>query len=156
MDHIELARYYDDAKDCTIRITVSDYNKLISDKDREGISNFIYNRLFSRYIRPYSFDNFEYQKKYKNGFSIMANLCLLIETLQSFKNGWGDTDRRSKMAFQQFFHNNTHFAELSQSAVSIYKNVRCGILHQGETTGGWKVTMKQRGQTSKLETNEIK
>ncbi len=140
MDNIELARYYDDEKDRIITITVSDYNKLISDKDKEGISNFIYNRLFSRYIGPYSFDSCEYQKKFKNGFSMMANLCLLIETLQSFKNGWGDSDRRSKMAFNQFFYNNAHFEELNKSADLIYKNVRCGILHQGETTGGWKVT----------------
>lgn len=72
----------------------------------------------------------------------MANLCLLIETLQSFKNGWGDSDRRSKKAFKQFFHNNFHFTELNQKASLIYKNVRCGILHQGETTGGWKITRK--------------
>lgn len=141
MDSIELARYYDD-KQSLITITVSDYNKLIKGKDREELSNFIFNRLFSRYIKPYRFNNSEYQEQYKNGFSIMANLCLLIETLQSFKNGWGDSDRRSKKAFKQFFKNDSNFTELNQKAASIYKNIRCGILHQGETTGGWKITRK--------------
>ena len=140
MDNIELARFYDDEKNSLITITVSDYNKLINSKDRDGIAYFIFNRLFSRYIRPYSFDNWEYKEKFKNGFSIMANLCLLIETLQSFKNGWGDSDGKSKKAFEQFFDNNIHFAELKQKGSVIYKNVRCGILHQGETTGGWKIT----------------
>jgi len=140
MDNIELARFYDDEKKRLITITVSDYNKLIDSKDRNGIADFIFNRLFSRYIRPYSFDNSEYKEKFKNGFSIMANLCLLIETLQSFKNGWGDSDRKSEKAFKQFFDNNIHFAELKQKGSVIYKNVRCGILHQGETTGGWKIT----------------
>lgn len=140
MDNIELARFYDDEKNFLITITISDYNELISLKDRDGIANFIFNRLFSRYIKPYCFDNCEYKEKYKNGFSIMANLCLLIETLQSFKNGWGDSDRRSEKAFKQFLNNNTRFEELNQKASLIYKNVRCGLLHQGETTGGWKIS----------------
>jgi len=140
MDRIELARYYDDEKDCIITITISDYNDLVKKKDRDGISNFIYNRLYSRYLKPFSYDDCEYKKKYKNGFSILANLCLLIETLQSFRNGWGDSDRRSKIAFKQFFNGNTNFRELSSESISFYKNIRCGILHQGETTGGWKVS----------------
>jgi hypothetical protein len=125
MDNIELARFYDDEKNFLITITISDYNELISLKDRDGIADFIFNRLFSRYIKPYCFDNCEYKEKYKNGFSIMANLCLLIETLQSFKNGWGDSDRRSEKAFKQFLNNNTRFEELNQKASLIYKNV-CG------------------------------
>jgi len=141
MDSIELARFYDE-KDELNTITISDYNDMIERKDKDGIAEFIFFRLFSRYIRPFSFDNSEYKKKYKNGFSIMANLCLLIETLQSFKNGWGDSNSNSQKAFKHFFHNNPHFKELKQKAPEIYKNVRCGILHQGETTGGWKITRK--------------
>lgn len=142
MDQVELARYYDEAKGCIVTVTVSDYKRMIKQKDRDGISDFIFNRLFSRYIKPYCFDNCEYQEKYKNGFAIVANLCLLIETLQSFKNGWGDSERRSKKAFEQFFSNNARFTEFNQKAASIYKNLRCGILHQGESTGGWKITRK--------------
>ncbi len=142
MDNIELARFYDDENQKVITITVSDYNKLIDSKDKKGIADFIFNRLFSRYIRPYSFDNSEYKQKYKNGFSMMANLCLLVETLQSFNNGWGESDRKSEKAFKQFFNNNINFPELNQKGSEIYKNVRCGILHQGETTKGWKITRK--------------
>ena len=38
------------------------------------------------------------------------------------------------------FKGNPHFKELKQKGSIIYKNIRCGILHQGETTGGWKIT----------------
>jgi hypothetical protein len=119
MDNIELARYFDDEKDALVTITISDFDELVGLKDKDGIADFIYNRLFSRYIRPYSYGNDEYKEKYKNGFSIMANLCLLIETLQSFKNGWRSSERRSKRAFEQFFNVNIHFTELNQKA-SIY------------------------------------
>ncbi len=144
MDSTELARFYDDENNEIKTITISDYKDMIKRKDKDGIAEFIYFRLFSRYIRPFSFDDDdgEYIVKYKNGFSIMATLCLLIETLQSFENGWGDSNRRSEPAFKQFFHNNPHFKELKQKGSVIYKNVRCGILHQGETTGGWKITRK--------------
>jgi hypothetical protein len=140
MYRIRLASFYDDEAKKIVAVTISDYSKMISAKDKERIASFVYNRLFSRYIRPYSFNCLEYKRKYKNGFSIMASLCLLVETLQSFKNGWGDSDRKSEKAFKEFFSDNPHFKELNGKGSIIYKNIRCGILHQGETTGGWKIT----------------
>ena len=101
MEETEIARYYDDKKEKLIKITISDYDKSIESKDKTGIADFIFNRLFSRYVKPFSFDNDEYREKFKNGFSMMASLCLLIETLQSFKNGWGDSDKKSKKAFKE-------------------------------------------------------
>lgn len=141
MDNTELARFYDDDKNIHI-FTVSDYHNLIDSKDKNGISYFIFNRLYSRYIKPYCFNNPEYKEYFKNGFSIMANLCLLVEALQSFKHGWGDSAGKSGEAFNGFFNNNKHFKEFNQKGSEIYKNIRCGILHQGETTGGWKITRK--------------
>ncbi len=140
MDQIELARYYDDIQNRIVIITISDYNNMRENKDRDGLSSFIYNRLISRYMRPFSYNNHDYKKRFKNGFSMMANLCLLIETLQSFKNGWEDSEGKSRDAFAQFFQDNSYFVELSNESTSFYRNVRCGILHQGETTGGWKVS----------------
>lgn len=68
-----------------------------------------------------------------------SNCCLLIETLQSFKNGWGDSDRKSGQAFKQFFLSDKNFNELKTKGQLFYEHIRCGILHQGETTGGWKI-----------------
>ncbi len=140
MDKIELARYFDiDRKELAI-VTVRDYQRYLEEKNKDKIANFIFHRLSSRYIVPYKFNNDDFIEKHKNGFSMMASYCLLIETLQSFINGWGDSDRRSKKAFEDFFKNNQHFKEMNSLGQEIYKNVRCGILHQGETKGGWKIT----------------
>lgn len=93
--------------------------------------------MYTRDIKPFEYKNGEYEKQYKNGFAIMANCCLLIETLESFKNGWKDTKGKSKKAFTKFFERETDFK--SFRSIKFYKHVRCGILHQGEVTGGFKI-----------------
>lgn len=140
MNEIHLARYFDQEQRKLITVTVQDYQSYLEEKDKAKIAAFIKNRLSSRYIVPYKFENDEFKSQYKNGFSMMASYCLLIEALQSFINGWGDSNRRSQLAFEEFFKNNAHFQELDGRGKEIYKNVRCGILHQGETANGWKIT----------------
>lgn len=141
MNNIELARYYDERGNKYI-VTVDDYHKYLVDDDKENIAFFVFNRLYSRYIKPYKYNKHKYKKEYKNGFSMMASYCLLIETLQSFKNGWAYSDRRSEQSFKEFFKDNPHFPELQNKGSDIYKYIRCGILHQGETTNGWRITRK--------------
>jgi hypothetical protein len=133
----ELARYFD--KGVKTIITIKRYNEFLDLQDKEAIANMIYHRLHARYIKPFLFEDKKFKKEYKNGFSIMANCCLLIETLHSFKNGWGDSNRRSGQAFKDFFQQDKHFHELKLKGSEIYVNIRCGILHQGETSGGWKI-----------------
>lgn len=123
-------------------ITVGKYNKLLEEKNKKEIANFIYNRLYSRYIKPFEFDDKDYKIEHKNGFSMMANACLLIETLQSFREGLGDSNGKSGSLFKNFFEANNNF-EIFRSN-NFYKDVRCGILHQGETTGGWKINRKKK------------
>jgi len=141
---MELARYYDE-NGKFFTVTIKNYKNMLEQKNKEKIADFIYNRLYSRYIKPFEYqdekkDNRKtYQIHYKNGFSMMASYCLLIETLQSFKNGWGDSDRKSGQAFKEFFKDNEDFSTLKNKGKEIYSHVRCGILHQGETTGGWKI-----------------
>jgi hypothetical protein len=145
MKNIELARYFDESGNkCTV--TVSDYSTFLADDDKEAIACFVFNRLYSRYIKPYKYESEKFTKEYKNGFSMMASYCLLIETLQSFKNGWTDSNGRSEQAFKEFFSNNAHFQELNGKGSKIYKEIRCGILHQGETANGWKITRDSRGR----------
>ncbi|CAA6820651.1 MAG: Unknown protein [uncultured Sulfurovum sp.] len=125
-------------------ITISKYNDFLRRKDKDAIADFIYNRLYSRYIKPFEFDDYMYKEMYKNGFSMMASFCLLIETLQSFKYGWGDSNRRSGQLFQDFFKDNSDFGDLKNRGSDIYKHIRCGILHQGESTGGWEISRKDK------------
>ena len=78
----------------------------------------------------------------KNGFSVMASCCLMIETLETFYQGWENSDRKSKSAFLSFFTRDKNFNEFTMNNMPtiFYENIRCGILHQGETTGGWSIS----------------
>jgi len=138
--NISLAKYTDPVTNKEINITIDKYLEYIKNKEKYHVADFLYHRLHSRYLKPFMFDDINYKKKYKNGFSILANCCLLIETLESFKNGWGDSYNKSEIAFIQFFKRDKYFAEFNTKGKEFYKNVRCGILHQGETTGGYKIT----------------
>lgn len=135
---IELARWFDkDGNEA--KVTIQQYLDYIVNQDRSKIADFIFQRLYSRYLKPFLFVDEKFRTQFKNGFSIMANCCLLIETLQSFKNGWGDSDRKSGQAFKQFFATESNFSIFKGREQEFYVNIRCGILHQGETTGGWTV-----------------
>jgi len=71
-------------------VTVERYRAMELAEDRNGLARFIHERLVERYALPLSLSC------RKNGFSMMAASCLLIETLESFYRGWGDTSNRMK------------------------------------------------------------
>jgi hypothetical protein len=135
-------------------VTVSQYWVMESSKDRAGLADFIEQRLLGRYVLPVA------NTCHKNGFLMVAASCLLIETLESFYRGWESTHEsikradievacrpedlkrspsKSEVAFCCFFQRFSRFSALRPEARLFYKDVRCGILHQGETTGGWRV-----------------
>lgn len=134
-DHILLY----DTTDNKSHIKISTYEKWRDTKKKDEIADFIYERHYRRYIKPFEFDNPSYRKEYKNGFAIMANCCLLIETIESFYRGWAQS--RNELNFLKFFTRENEFKEfaLDDIPTQFYKHIRCGILHQGETTGGWSI-----------------
>lgn len=119
-------------------VTVKKYREMEKDREQVGIADFIYQRLSERYILPVKTGE-------KNGFAIMACACLLIETLESFWNGWKTSEGAGpgEMVFSGFFRRTKRFREFEDQATSFYRNVRSGILHQGETKGGWRITRKR-------------
>jgi len=119
------------------KITVKKFKELVRKKDKKEIAQFIFDRFHERYIAPLK----SIPKKKKNGFCIMANCCLMIEALESFYKGWKDTSKRgdSSKAFEKFFERVEEFRDLKDRYSEFYKHIRCGILHQAETTGGWKI-----------------
>lgn len=121
-------------------ITSKDYERFVKEKNKSAIAEIVFCRLFGRYLKLFTFKNDIYNKHYKNGFAIMANCCLCIEALQSFKNGWSKTKQNGDGVFDDFFNNTTKLKEFSKK--HFYKHIRCGILHQGETTGGWRIKRK--------------
>jgi hypothetical protein len=115
-------------------VSVLSYREMESKQDRTSIARFIKERFTERYVFSLSQD-----KSTKNGFAMTALACLMMESLESFWHGWPDTRGKGAQAFKGFFHRNSEFSLLAPFSSEFYANVRCGLLHQAETTGGWRI-----------------
>lgn len=101
------------------------------------LAEFVSLRLTERYINPSK----NVPREFKNGFSIMANCCLLIETYECFRQGLAETPyKKGQSNFTAFFDREALFIELKGLGGDFYSYVRNGILHQGETKQGWTIT----------------
>lgn len=121
-------------------VTVADCNAWLEEGDtgRSKLAAFIRQRMRERYVHPIEMLG----PDEKNGFSIMALSCLLIESLQTFREGWPNSEGKSAQAFCYFLDREPAFSAFRGHMRGFYEHVRCGILHQGETTGGWTITRK--------------
>ena len=124
---------------------VRDLNQLLADpngeENKRKIIEFIKHRLRNRFIVPLS----HVPTKFKSGFLMMASACLLIETLQCFYTGKQNTKERGagEQAFREFFEREAKlFPGFAANSSSFYEHIRCGILHQAETTGGYRILGK--------------
>jgi type I restriction enzyme M protein len=98
-------------------ITVSDYNgwKAQGELARTNLAIFVSERLSERYIAPVDALNPEE----KNGFAIMALSCLLMETLESFYQGWAKSPD-SGLAFCNFFDRHRRFDDFRGQGNAFY------------------------------------
>ncbi len=120
-------------------ITVRGYSRMLKNKDSPGIAGLIRLRFSERYLDPV---DPELDNRNTHGFAMLAIYCLMVEALESFRNGWKGTQGVKggcEAAFRSFFQVHNEFADLSPVAAELFKHVRCGILHQAETTGNWTV-----------------
>ena len=117
------------------RTTAGRLQDLLSAHDTISIADFVRGRFEERYFNPVV----AMRSDQKNGFLIMALSCLTLEALESYRRGWPSTERHTKAAFRGFLEREAQFAVFAGSAMEFYKHVRCGVLHQGETSGGWKI-----------------
>lgn len=99
-------------------------------------------RIQSRYFEPVKLLLKDDEKRRpierRYGFSIIAIDCLLIETLQSFRDGLTDTKNKSRKMFVKFLTEREGFREHftdSKQAEKFFYDFRCGILHQAEIMG---------------------
>lgn len=154
------SRYYDE-EGILHETTMDQLENLLKDeKNKAQIAKLIYHRYYERYLKIFDYaDSIKktycddkrnvrgefsvFNMEYKNGFAIMANCCLLIETLASFLNGFDKTpDRSAVKAYKKVFekakndYDNNLGVFLNEP---IYGAVRCGLLHQGETYEGFKI-----------------
>lgn len=116
------------------KVSISTYLEMEQKKDKAGIIEFIKSRFTERYITPLRGD-----KEIKHGFCTMAICCLMIEALESFWQGWDNSRNQSELAFCIFFDRNINLSNFKGYVSDFYKNVRCGILHQAETSNGWRI-----------------
>ena len=112
----------------------------MNDEDKKHIQEFVKQRLTERYITPFQKGYKTNNKSPQYGFLIMASMCLLIETIQAFKEGQDKYKlRECGGAFKRFLMQPEIFNCSLNLAKDFYKNVRCGILHQGEIGNYWKI-----------------
>ncbi len=131
--------------DYPVEVTIGSMNRLLARSDelnaREQIIDFIYHRLNHRYINPLRHIA---PAQHKSGFLIMASACLLIETMQAFYEGKNQTVRKkgeSVRVFHDFFaQHKAYFPGFAEDASGFYTKIRCGILHQAETRGRYRIT----------------
>jgi hypothetical protein len=121
----------------TEKVTVGQARDWMKKRDQEAKAKLIellYHRFNNRYIKHlHSIDS---------GFLKMAISCLTIETLESFRQGKRNTKGRGvgQQMFTDFFTlEESLFPGFKNIAPDFYENIRCGILHQAETTNAWRI-----------------
>lgn len=93
------------------------------------IADLIRNRFRERYLEP-ALDNPK-----RHGFAMLAIGCLMVETLESFRNGWKSTSGKSEAAFCSFFQVHDEFKDLRPVAHDFDRAIRCGITSSGRIHG---------------------
>ncbi len=78
------------------------------------------------------------------GFAVLALDCLLIETLQQFREGKAETPKGKSGEYFRLFLNETSFKDHFDNnlANQFYDQIRCGILHQAEVKKSSRVQTK--------------
>jgi len=112
---------------------------MLKTRDRATIADLVRLRFRERYLDPALLN------PKRNGFAILAIGCLTVEALESFRHGWKQSNGHpggGAAVFGGFFDAHDEFKDLRPFAKEFYEHVRCGILHQAETTAGWVVDRK--------------
>ena len=125
------------------------------DNWKQAYEDFFKQRLEKRYFKPIRL-LIEQGGKEGEGFAIVALQCSLIEFLasslegSSYKNCPTKADR-AKSGRHEYYDCNDLFIRFLSSAIpfkdhfsvrqagKFYKYVRCALLHEARTKGGWKI-----------------
>jgi len=113
------------------------------ESDWQEVLNAVERRIQERFLEPidtlaraFTQDN----ATIVPGFAILALDCLLIDTIQSFREGRISTGDVSPAQSFKTFLSSPGFAEFNKKdRDDFFHYVRNGILHNGETRGGWKI-----------------
>jgi hypothetical protein len=130
--------------------------------------HFFEERIRTRYQNPIN-AILKMEDNLGEGFAVVNLQCSLIETIESFINGWiYHNDKKSDIStgwylrktekinrvknplnqkenlknediFISFFKNRETIKILNIDGLDFYKSVRCGLLHETQTKNGWKI-----------------
>lgn len=153
------ARYYKDKR--LNNYSMSDIQSLMSEEvNKEILAEIIYHRYYDRYLKIFYFsiqnkckytkviDGIEvvevlndFNTEFKSGFAIMTNCCLLIEVIATYFEGQNQIAKSGSEAFNAVFRKAQKYSNDLRDFENkpFYKNIRCGLLHQGETYGKFKI-----------------
>lgn len=105
--------------------------------DKENIIKFYKDRISERFIKPLK--NVK-RVEDKSGFTIMSNSVIIIETFIKLIKGEETTKwKYSGKIFNVFFNEQIRFKDFKNLGFEFYHDVRCGLLHNGQTNGLWKL-----------------
>ncbi len=98
-------------------------------------------RLRGRFAEVVDFLIAEDEKRPANerrfGFAILATDCLVLETIEAFRQGLTDTRRKSEQLCTSFLTQRPAFNPFfpGDLATRFYKEFRCGIVHNAQVFG---------------------
>lgn len=118
-------------------------------------------RIHGRFITPAQtlIDVDRGNKQQTFGFAILALDCLVLETIQGFKEGVPNHTGHSTRLFKEFLSNWQPFISCldagmvaADKAVEFYKQGRCALHHSGATE---RMTVKVSGPMMKFDNGDI-
>lgn len=142
----------DPATEIASGFTIGDYRALrpslkaseyIGDAWRDVLKAF-WRRIDERFLRPITEltkHDEDDQMPMRPGFAILALDCLLIDTIQAFREGRVGAGQISPaLSFKTFLKDGIAFASFSsRDRDRFFSYVRNALLHNGETRGDWRV-----------------
>lgn len=79
-----------------------------------------------------------------SGFVVLAIDCLLVETIQQFKDGVTNGNGRSEEMVKRFLEGSRFQPDFDADArKAFYQDIRCGLLHQAEAKRMWLIRRRQ-------------
>ena len=119
---------------------------------RSAFDDYFHSRIRLRYLQPIELLR-DHDSRQGEGFSMVAIHCSLIEFLESTVQGINyrfvrnDADlgshqyRKSGPVFVSFLTNRQPFSQTFDLSLAedFYQSIRCGLLHEARTKGGWRI-----------------
>jgi hypothetical protein len=116
--------------------TVADYREAVAAEDRRRLSKFLEDRFLERFLNPVHPPAWSA----RNGFTIMAICCLMIESLETFRSGPAQRKRlKDHLVYEAFFKRRPELEDLAPFALEFYIGIRNGIVHYAQTLAGWRI-----------------